>query len=279
MKNVIFTSSDEKYGDFLVTHWLRSLKDNVDLTNTDVIVLDYGLTEIQVSELKRNNVIVHKAKKDGAIVNIRWREMAIILKRKEYDQVLSVDGGDIIFQDGISSIFSEDTGAFRAAYEGTNKLYKSYFLKTCFSRKVSSKMKECLHGKKIVNAGVLLGPSYKFIGLCNEIVSLIEDKGRFGPDQIIINYVLQRDGFKELNPKYNFIISTLDAKDAKFTIKEGVLYLQNGQKIPIVHNAGRYSMLRPLKNFGYGKGCNKQKILTHLILRTMYRLFDSVLLR
>lgn len=34
MKNAIFTSSDEKYGDSLIHHWLRSLKENSDFKNS-----------------------------------------------------------------------------------------------------------------------------------------------------------------------------------------------------------------------------------------------------
>ena len=47
MTHVIVTSSDSRYGDFLVRHWGRSLKTNVDLRDIDVVVLDYGLTAIQ----------------------------------------------------------------------------------------------------------------------------------------------------------------------------------------------------------------------------------------
>ena len=40
MKNTIITASDGNCGDFLVNHWMRSLKSNVDLKNIDVVVLD-----------------------------------------------------------------------------------------------------------------------------------------------------------------------------------------------------------------------------------------------
>jgi len=46
----------ETYADFrrrlLVNHWLRSLKENVDLRDVDILVHDYGLTDAQVKQLR-----------------------------------------------------------------------------------------------------------------------------------------------------------------------------------------------------------------------------------
>lgn len=55
MRNAIFTGCSIKYGDFLADHWYRSLKDNVDLSNIDVIILDYGLSETKKSKVNRCN--------------------------------------------------------------------------------------------------------------------------------------------------------------------------------------------------------------------------------
>ena len=47
MRHVMITSGDERYGDFLMDHWLVSLLDNVDLGNIDVYVIDFGLRKEQ----------------------------------------------------------------------------------------------------------------------------------------------------------------------------------------------------------------------------------------
>ena len=79
-KHVIFTTSDEKFEDFVLHHWFKSLKENVDLDNIDVVILDYGLNEKQKYNLRLNKVIVHKCKKDGRVNNIRFRDIAKYLK-------------------------------------------------------------------------------------------------------------------------------------------------------------------------------------------------------
>ena len=40
MKNVIITCCNAKYGDSLVNNWLKSLKENVNLSNVDLVVID-----------------------------------------------------------------------------------------------------------------------------------------------------------------------------------------------------------------------------------------------
>jgi len=44
MKNLFITCSDEKCANFIINHWLKSLKANVNLSNIDIVVIDYGLT-------------------------------------------------------------------------------------------------------------------------------------------------------------------------------------------------------------------------------------------
>jgi hypothetical protein len=76
----------------------------------------------------------------------------------------------------------------------------------------------------------------------------------WGGDTVIGNYVIYKNPHVELPSKYNFIPST--ARE-KFYVKDSKFYLENGELIPIVHNAGRYRFLRPVKDFGYGPGKNR----------------------
>jgi len=101
----------------LIDHWLRSLHENVELSQIDVVVWDYGLTEEQAATLQSRETIVHRCKRDGHITNIRHRDLAAFLRAAPYDQVASIDGGDIIFQTDISPLFARDTDAVRAAVE------------------------------------------------------------------------------------------------------------------------------------------------------------------
>src|SRR5260370_42687069 len=115
--HAIVTCCDAKYGDFLIQHWLRSLRDHVVLDRIDVVVLDYGLTREQGQQLRSQGVILHPSMKDGNLTNIRYRDLVAFLDGKAYDQVLSIDGGDIIFQADISLMFERDKESFRAVRE------------------------------------------------------------------------------------------------------------------------------------------------------------------
>ena len=138
------------------------------------------------------------------------------------------------------------------------------FLKGFFKKKDGKKIKDALKGKNEINGGVVFGPYNKFKNLCKACNEMITDKSTFGPDQVVINYVLYRGGFKSLDIKYNFVIVTTKHK---FFIKDCVFYLGNKEKIAIVHNAGNKKVFRPIKNFGYGKNYNQTKMITLFIQR------------
>ena len=52
-KFLVISSSDSKYGDFLISHWLPSLMDNSDRAKVDIAVVDYGLTVSQKKQLEK----------------------------------------------------------------------------------------------------------------------------------------------------------------------------------------------------------------------------------
>jgi len=254
MKNAIITYSDAKYGDFLIDNWLRSLKATNDLKNIEVIVIDYGLTKEQADKLKKEDVLVFKFKKDGFPSCIRFRDMLQILGKNKYDQVMTTDGGDIIFQSDINFIFRENNKDYRGVCEPFSPPFEKLFM-LAFDKADAEKMKKVVTGKRLVNAGMIVAPYKKFLALCEECDSLIK-KRVFGPDMIAVNYILYRDGFKELESKYNFIITT---SKEDFYVKDSFFYLADGSLIPIVHNAGGKDFFRPVINFGYGKGFNTKR--------------------
>ncbi|MCW8965167.1 MAG: hypothetical protein OQK82_00560 [Candidatus Pacearchaeota archaeon] len=133
--NVIITASDIKYGDFLIEHWYKSLKDTCNLSNIDVFVIDYGLSTAQKFYLEHNGVKVFKGEKDGHVVIIRFRETKKILSTYNYDQALLCDSGDIIFQQDISPLFSRNKEQFRAAEEDIKSPFQS-LLRMNFSQMI-----------------------------------------------------------------------------------------------------------------------------------------------
>ena len=94
---LIITSSDAKYGNFLINHWLNSLKKCINKKEVQIVVLDYGLTKQQIKSLTNQQVKVITCKRDGHVVNIRFRDMLNFLMKNKFQQILSCDSGDIIF--------------------------------------------------------------------------------------------------------------------------------------------------------------------------------------
>jgi len=272
MKHLIITSSDRRYGDFLVDHWYRSLCDNVNLRGIDVGVLDYGLADVQRRRLEANGVLLHRCQADGNITNIRYRDMLEFLATRNYNQVLAIDGGDIIFQADIHCLFEQDQATFRGVCEERDIPFHDLVLpQTDMDRAEYQRMFDFLKGKPTVNGGVLFGPAAGFREMWKEFQEHCHSFNVFGTDQLIMNNFIYRNGFVALDQKYNFVVV---AMNTQFQIREGVFYGLNGEVIPVVHNAGMQSMTRCIRKFGYGKDRNKRKWLTPFVLHSFFRLLN-----
>lgn len=267
MKNAIITAANAKVGDFVIDHWLTSLKDTNNLSNCDVIIIDYGLTKTQVSTLTKQKAIILPGTKQYHIVNKRFFDAAAYLKKKSYNQVLFVDSGDVIFQGDISKVFETNTDCFRVVPLGKRILFYKWFIFNHFEEEVKREIWRVIRNKPVINAGVIFAPAKKFIELCDRMQELIRDKEEFGPDQIVVNYHIYNDSLKFIDAKYNFMMSTAYAG---FRIKKGVFYKLSGEKIVIVHNAGQMDIFRPIYNFGYGANHNQIKHVMYFLKRSMY---------
>ncbi len=272
-KFVIITASDSNCGDFLIKHWLKSLKENVNLNLTDVAVLNYGLTKEQKDILLSEDVIVVDCVRDGHIVNLRYRDILKFLKEHPYEQVLACDGGDIIFQKDIAHIFNYHKNEFRGVTERIPVgLYLYYYLKTSsFYEEYKEYLSLILKGKKVINGGFIIAPGNMFIDLCQHMLKIIKKLESFGPDQIVLNYVLYKDGFFEIETEYNFVLTQYTNR---FKIKDGIFYDNKGEVISVVHNAGHFKFFRTMDNLGYGKGHNKLNIFSYVPLKLFYDFLD-----
>src|SRR4051794_17138122 len=104
MPHLIETYVNAGRGDYLIDHWLRSLRDNVDLRDVDILVTDYGMTDEQVGRLREQGVIVRPGELIGRMSNVHYRDLAAFLRERDYDQVLYCDCGDVIFQSDIRPV-------------------------------------------------------------------------------------------------------------------------------------------------------------------------------
>lgn len=266
---VILGCSDAKFGDFVANHWIKSLKDCTNAKLVDIVLLDYGLTENQKNHIEKEGAIVVDCIKDGNIVNIRYRDMLNFLKKHRYEQVMTCDSGDIIFQKNIMSLFDISKDKFRAVCEDHPAPATDFtLLHKPFSEAVQKDMAKTLNGKRTVNGGLVIAPYRKFIKLCVSMEKLIINKEIYGPDQAVLNYILYKDKFKELPRTFNYIPST---SAEGFKVVKGVFIGRDGKIITIVHNAGYKSVFRSINNFGYGEEYNQIKWVSYLGTWAFYR--------
>lgn len=266
-RHAIVTCCDARFGEFLLRHWLVSLHANVNLSGVDVVVLDYGLTDAQRQELAGQNVLLFPCERDGVISNIRYRDICRLLDQHDYDQILSVDAGDVIFQADIRPLFDQHADQFRAVPEER----QIPFLEMVIQRSdlPPERFREILaflRDKPMVNAGVVFGPARKF----REFWRFYRDTALafdcFGMDQMLLNYVLYREGFVALDRRFNFVLVTASSR---YAVRNGVFMDAHGNVIPVVHNAGNVESMRAIRGFGYGTGENRRQRWVPLRIRLL----------
>jgi hypothetical protein len=272
--HAIVTCCDAKYGHFLIHHWLRSLKANVKLDAIDVVVIDYGLSEEQQRVLIAAGVVLYPAKKDGHPTNIRHRDIAALLQTSPYDQVLSVDGGDIIFQSDISPLFEKDKDSFRGVLEFrfTGAMHAFQMGIEDIRPEMRREMLHFMWDRPAVNGGVVLGPGHRFQEFYREFTRLCGTLSHFGTDQFILSYVLHKTGFVPLDPGFNFVLITTMAP---VEVHHGIFLGADGSPIPVVHKAGMHPRIRLVRDFGYGPDRNRIR----KVQRACFQVYHSLLRR
>jgi len=265
-KHAIISMSDANCGDFAAQHWCRSLVENVNLQDVDVIFLDYGLTSSQRKQLEDQGVECRTCVKEGWIGTMLWRDMAAFLSERSYDQVLTTDAGDLIFQSDVRHLFDQDKDAFRGVCEDFDTcIHDVVMSRADFDPDNWNKLHAYLKDKPVINTAVVLAPAEKFIQLWETFQKWCHRYEVYASDQFLANYIIYQDRFVPLDPKYNFVfIST----NRPYRIRDGIFVDQNDVVIPIVHNAGGNEYYRFVKNFGYGKGYNQRKFFTPLVIRS-----------
>jgi hypothetical protein len=272
-KHVIFTASDAKYGDFLIDHWYASLRENVDLRDLDVVVLDYGLSTAQRYYLTGQGVAVHPGRRDGHVVMLRFRDMAGYLQSHPYEQAVLSDSGDIIFQADFSRAFAIHPEKFRGVAEDLRPAFGVFLTEEYFTPEDRRRIRKSLRDVPMVNAGFILGPAARMRALGEEVYRVILDKDHFGPDQLVVNDIFLREGCHLLERTYNFVVAT---SKVNLEIHAGTFYA-DGELMAVVHNSGNLKFLRPIENFGYGPDRNELKKEVYFALQALHGTTDSVM--
>lgn len=258
--HAILTSSDAGCGDFLARHWLPSLRANVDLHDVDVVVLDHGLTAEQRAGLEGARVV--PVRSDAPAKVARYAMAARFLAEAHYDQVLTVDGGDVIFQSDVRPLFDRHRESFRGVLE---RFPVPLFLLLGGSPLwLRRRIRRQMRGRRMVNVGFLLGPAEAHRRLGAHMVPF---EGLLQHDQPFVNAFLHDWGFVELDPTYNFVPWTASRA---FRVREGRFLGADGEPFKVVHNTGLRQPFRVVGDFGYGPGRNTEIRTSYLRLAAVY---------
>ena len=263
--HTIITASDVRCGDFLATHWLGSLRQNVVLDRVDVVVLDFGLTASQRSAL--DGVGAVRVRCEGKAKVSRYAETTRFLEKHHYDQVLAVDCGDLIFQRDVSHLFEFQKDRIRGVLE-RYPIPLPILLRGTGGR-LRRSIREKLRGRSMVNVGFLLGPSEKMQELGRTVGRYADDLEH---DQPLVSCLLYESGFEALDGTYNFVPWT--ARQS-FYVENGIFHTSDGERPAVVHNTGLRDPFRIVRDFGYGPGHNQHIRTPYLRVASAWSRFRS----
>lgn len=275
MVNVLYTHCNAGAGDTLIRHWLRSAKLHINLSNIEIVVIDFGLTACQREQLRAEGVHLWQARADGRPPNIQYREIARYLAgRPDVDQVVYSDCGDLIFQADLAPILRPDATTMKAVLEPEFNV-ALHGMTLGFGDVRPERLAEIravIGERPTANCGLVVGPRDKMMAIWDTYQTFCRDAALHGTDQLIINYILRRDGFIELDRAWNYV--TFINGDRFHYDADGFLCNHTG-RIPVVHNAGRYDAVRTISGFGYRRGRIKPRVFTESI-RLFYRALDRL---
>uniref|UniRef100_E6QWM2 Uncharacterized protein n=1 Tax=mine drainage metagenome TaxID=410659 RepID=E6QWM2_9ZZZZ len=270
MAHVLYTHCDAGKGDTLIDHWLRSAKLHVDLTDIEIVVIDFGLTETQRAQLRNEGVTLWPARADGRTPNIQYREIAAYLAtRPDIDQVVYSDCGDLVFQADITPILKYEKTKMKAVVEPEFNL-ALHGITLGFGDvrpEWLAEIRKMLGERPTANCGFVVGPREKMASVWATYRTFCHGVALHGTDQLIINYILRRDGFVELERIWNYV-TFLNGE--RFYYDSDRFLCNREGRIPVVHNAGRYDSVRTITGFGYRCGRIRPRAFSESI-RLFYR--------
>jgi hypothetical protein len=270
MVNILYAHCKAGKGDILIKDWLRSVKLHINLTGIKIVVIDFGLNEQQREQLRKEDVQLWSDTPGGRTPNIQYREIAKFLAtRPDIDQVVYSDCGDLIFQDDITPLLKYKTLMMKAVVEQEFNL-ALHGLTLGFGDvrpEWLADIRNTIRKLPTENCGFVVGPREKIASIWETYQTFCHGVDLHGTDQLIINYILRRDGSVELDRISNYV-TFINGQRSQYDA-EGFLCNRDG-RIPVAHNAGRYDSVRSIKGFGYRSGPIRPRVYTESI-RLLYR--------
>lgn len=242
MKVAIITYLDEKYYDNFKNDFVKTLSNNTDF-NGDLLVLNYGLNHQQQKNIKSiynktKFITCHKVRQIEAQRNYDILE---ILETVNYDVVMTIDAGDVWFQDSFNEVF--EMCKDRIGYVEENETWSEGWQQAVISNIKDATKRveifEILKDKKTIGSGMACGKRELMIEFTKDIIKHNNNIGQFyfGIDQLCFNLAINdvKNNFVSLPNTYDYVIIP---NLHMFTFENGTVRDENKKIVKIVHNAG-----------------------------------------
>lgn len=245
MNTAILTYCDKNFEWELIHDFLYTLRKTIyGNYKGQVTILDYGLTPKAIKKSKKYANIVRCEKLVKVEAN-RNRDLPKIIKALHVDTVMTIDAGDVWFQERFDEVFQKCSTHIGYVEEDMrcDGEWMSEKIEMIKDERYKTTVKETLQDKKMIGSGMLCGPKDKMIALLQEAWKFTKDANEdfFGIDQIAINMVIrlwEKKGGKFISlPKtYDYVIIT---NKYETFYENGIIYDKHHNRAKIVHNAGR----------------------------------------
>ncbi len=240
----ILTCMDSNFENNLINDFLRTLR-NIAGYQGRVIILDYGMSVEACKRIKNEDTEAEiiKCSKDRHIFSVRFRDMAEIIERLPdgITNVMSIDGGDVWFQEPIDDIFEicNNKIGYIEDYSLDNSWWNRQLLNLLKPEEMNKLFKN-FRGTRQKNAGMICGPRNIMIKVSDLIDKYVRNNGNdfFGLDQLYFNYIINNMPDNEkivLSKKYNYVL--IDNRH-KLIIENALIYNENHELMTVIHNAG-----------------------------------------
>jgi len=235
--NYVVTFTDKNCIDNILNVWIPSLKKNF---SGKIVVITFDVTMEDIEKLKKENIIVIEEDKSisglyKTIQNRLYVEEKFIKTLEDVDQIMLIDGADVVFQSEIDNFF--DTMKDNKIYYSTtgtlsNKITFNWMQKLIGFRNNNQDIYIKLKKEKIVASGMLAGYKNTFLKYFeNHKLIMTNFKAKYftGINQIILTYLVitQPENFLKTNI-HNCRI------DNENIIKDKEIY-KIQETIPIIH--------------------------------------------
>jgi len=274
VRTAIITYLDKNFYDQLTQDFIPTLFEDAAYSG-ELFIVDLGLTQNQLKELSKNTRIIIVKNKMPKTESKGWSEEIsnariepilnlITHKLREYTHIMTIDAGDVWFQDNFEEVF--ELCSTKIGFVEENEKWTQGWSQQVMKKIPQPKRKsfqDIVKDNNIIGSGMICGPRHKMISLFDKWLTYLNmlDK-HFGIDQLALNCAVHNIGYKNFLPlphTYDFVMIL---KLNWFGITPAGTILDNkNNKVKIVHCAGgqnrlfnsRKEMMDKIKNKLPGK--------------------------